>query len=256
MLPAIYAHRLGGSYGPDSSRAALARTLERPVDGLETDCCLTADGDVVLLHDPLLQLDTDLSGWARERTADEICAGHLRDHHGRPTTERPLRLEQLLELAPAEMPIQLEIKAHAGPSLARDTTRAVCRQLESHPARERIEIISFFTSACELAAELGFPTRAIIIADYRIEELAEWARHAGVGGVCVEHFLLSPHLVDTLRAARLSVSTGTLNHPEILPLLAPLGLDAITTDAPHELRDALAAMTGSAPALAGAARSF
>jgi glycerophosphoryl diester phosphodiesterase len=255
MLPSIYAHRLGGSYGPDSSQAALARTLERPVDGLETDCCLTTDGGVVLLHDPLLQLDTDLDGWAHERTAAEIAAGHLRDRHGKPSGERPLRLEQLLELAPPGMPLQLEIKAHADPALARETTRAVCRHLRAASTPHPVEIISFFTSACELAAELGFASRAIIIADYRIEELAEWARNAGVGGVCVEHFLLSPSLVDTLQAAGLSVTTGTINHSEMLPLLLGLGLDAITTDAPHELREALGAMSGLALAPADAARS-
>ena len=255
MLPPIYAHRLGGAYGPDSSRAALARTLERRVAGLETDCCLTADGDIVLLHDPLLQLGTDLSGWAHERTAAEICAGRLRDGAGRLSLEPPLPLAELLELIPGDMTLQLEIKAHADPSLARETTRAVCRQLDSYPHRQRIEIISFFTGACELAAELGFPARAIIIADYRIEELAEWARNAGVDGVCVEHFLLSRGLVDTLRAGGVSVSTGTINHAELLPLLVPLGLDAITTDAPHELLDVLSAMSASVLAPAGAARS-
>jgi glycerophosphoryl diester phosphodiesterase len=55
VLPAIYAHRLGRAYGPDSSHAALRRSLEQHVDGLETDCCLTADGELVLLHDPLLE---------------------------------------------------------------------------------------------------------------------------------------------------------------------------------------------------------
>jgi glycerophosphoryl diester phosphodiesterase len=255
MLPEIYAHRLGGAYGPDSSRAALATTLERSVAGLETDCCLTADDDIVLLHDPLLQLGTDLPGWAHQLTAAEICAGRLRDRSGRLSLEAPLRLAELLELVPADMTLQLEIKAHADPSLARETTRAVCGAVARHPGRQRVEIISFFTSACELAAELGFPTRAIIIADYRIEELAQWARKAGVGGVCVEHFLLSEAVVDTLRAAGLSVSTGTINHAEILPLLVPLGLDAITTDAPHELLEALGAMSGSALAPAGAARS-
>jgi glycerophosphoryl diester phosphodiesterase len=118
-----------------------------------------------------------------------------------------------------------------------------------------VEIISFYTRACETAAELGFSARAVIIADYRIADLAAWARTAGVGGVCIEHFLLSPGLVDTLRAAGLSVSTGTINHAEILPLLVPLGLDSITTDAPHELLEALCARTGSARALADAVRS-
>jgi glycerophosphoryl diester phosphodiesterase len=235
VQPKIYAHRLGGAYGPDSSRAALERTLTYDVDGLETDCCLTADDDVVLLHDPFLQLGTTLSGWARERTAAEICTGWLRDRAGRPTEERPLRLRELLELAPRDIAIQLEIKAHADPVLALATTRVVCDLLADHEARDRIEIISFYSDACALAARLGFPSRAIVIADYRIGELARWARLAGVGGVCVEHFLLSPMLVDTLRAAGLSVSTGTINHSELLPLINPLGLDAITTDVPHRL---------------------
>jgi len=249
VAPLIYAHRLGRAYGPDSSRAALARTLRRPIDGLETDCCLTQDGDIVLLHDPLLHLDTTISGWAREHTAAEICAGQLRDWAGHPTPERPLRLSELLELAPRQMALQLEIKAHADPGLARATTHEVCRRVGEHPSRDRVEIISFYSGACALAAELGFRSRAIVMADYRIDELARWARRAGVGGVCVEHFLLSPSLVDTLQAAGLSVSTSTINHPELLPLLLPLGLDAITSDAPHELLAAI-----RTPALAAAAQ--
>jgi glycerophosphoryl diester phosphodiesterase len=255
MLPSIYAHRLGGAYGPDSSRTALAKTLQREVAGLETDCCLTADREVVLLHDPLLQLDTDLSGWAHERTAAEICGGRLRDGAGQVSVQRPLRLTELLELVPANVALQLEIKAHADPALACETARVVCRQLRRAQTSQRVEIISFHTRVCETASALGFPARAIIIADYRIEDLATWARSAGVGGVCVEHFLLSPGLVDTLGAAGLSVSTGTVNHTEILPLLMPLGLDSITTDRPHELLEALGATSQSAPVLADAIRS-
>jgi glycerophosphoryl diester phosphodiesterase len=74
-VPAIIAHRLGRAYGPDSSRQALRRSLSQPLDGLETDCCLTADGQLVLLHDPLLALGTTTSGWAHERTAAQILAG-------------------------------------------------------------------------------------------------------------------------------------------------------------------------------------
>jgi glycerophosphoryl diester phosphodiesterase len=49
---------------------------------------LTADGDPVLLHDPLLDLGTTVSGWAHQRTAAEIRAGWLRNlltqAHNRP----------------------------------------------------------------------------------------------------------------------------------------------------------------------------
>ncbi len=88
MLPALYAHRLARAYGPGSSLAALHRASGPPLDGLETDCCLTADGDPVLLHDPLLDLGTTVSGRAHQRTAAEIRAGWLRNlliqAHNRP----------------------------------------------------------------------------------------------------------------------------------------------------------------------------
>jgi glycerophosphoryl diester phosphodiesterase len=67
--------RLGRNYGPDSSRAALLQTLEQPVDGLETDVCLTADGDLVLLNDPLLDAGTTLTGWRTSGGRRRSCAG-------------------------------------------------------------------------------------------------------------------------------------------------------------------------------------
>ena len=98
MLPAIVAHRLGRAYGPDSSRAALNRSIEQHVDGLETDCCLTADGELVLLHDPLLELSTTLTGWAHEHTAAQITAGRLRQRDGTPSEEHPLIRRNVLIL--------------------------------------------------------------------------------------------------------------------------------------------------------------
>ena len=236
--PALYAHRLGRAYGPDSSGAALTRALQRPLDGLETDCCLTADGELVLLHDPLLEVGTTVSGWAHERTAAQIRAARLRHRDGSPSEERPLLLEELLELAPPGATLQLEVKAHADLALARRTARALCERLGDHPARERTEVISFWSGACELAAELGFRARLVIVADYRMHTLAAWGRRVGLHGVCVEHFLLSPALVATLQAFGLSVTTGTVNHAAMLEPLLPLGLDAVTSDSPHELRGA------------------
>jgi glycerophosphoryl diester phosphodiesterase len=242
--PSLYAHRLGRAYGPDSSRLALERSLAGAIDGLETDCCLTADGQLLLLHDPLLTLGTTLDGLAHQRTAAEIRAGRLRDAGGRPTDERPLSLDELLAAAPTEVPLQVEVKALGDPALARRTAAVLCNRHRAE--RERIEVISFWSGACALAAAAGFRTRLVLFAEYAPDALAAWATRHGVQGVCVEHFLLSSELVDVLRASRLSVSTGTVNHPDLLARLLPLELDAICTDRPHELR----AETLAPPALA------
>jgi glycerophosphoryl diester phosphodiesterase len=237
-LPPLYAHRLGRHYGPDSSAAALRHTLSGPVEGVETDVCLTADDQLVLLHDPLLTLGTTLGGWARQRTADEIRSALIRDSGGEPTTEHPLLLEELLELLPQAVGLQLEVKAHADPVLARRTAEVLCERLRRDPGRDRVEVLSFHAEACAVAAANGVSARLVIWADYAPEALASWARQTGVTGVSVEHFLLSERLIGVLRDSGLSVNTGTVNHPEVLSRVLEFAPDAIGTDRPHELRAA------------------
>ena len=58
----------------------------------------------------------------------------------------------------------------------------------------------------------------------------------GVSGVKVEHFLLSDELVGPLRAAGITVSTGTVNDVDLLEEVLRVVPRCITTDRPHELR--------------------
>jgi glycerophosphoryl diester phosphodiesterase len=237
------AHRLGRAYGPDSSATALAGAIAGPLTGLETDVVLTADRKLVLLHDPLLPLATTIQGWAHERTADEILAGRLLDRAGQPTEAQPLLLGDLLEAAPAGLTLQLEVKAHADEGLARRTTEAICSQVDAACATARVELISFYSGACEVAADAGVRSRLIVWADYEPEALAGWAARRGVAGVSIEHFLLSERLVGVLRAAGLSVNTGTVNDAELLERVLAFGPDAVVTDRPHELRAEAASRT-------------
>jgi glycerophosphoryl diester phosphodiesterase len=166
MLPPLYAHRLGRGYGPDSSAAALRGALAAGVDGLESDVCLTADGALVLLHDPYLPLGTDLEGFAHERTARELRCARLRDRVGRLTAEAPLFVEDLLAATPRDVVIQLEVKAHADSALAGRTVDALTERLRGRTRWQRIEVLSFTAAACARAAGLGCPARLVVWADY------------------------------------------------------------------------------------------
>jgi glycerophosphoryl diester phosphodiesterase len=150
---ALFAHRFGRAYGPDSSRLALASALGGPVDGLETDCTLTADGRIVLLHDPLLHRGTTLTGWAQDHTAAEISTSFTRDRSGRPSPEHPLLLDQLWPLlGDRELTVQLEVKAICDDALAARTCRVLCEELlvDVPPAGVTIEVISFWPTLSPL----------------------------------------------------------------------------------------------------------
>lgn len=235
-LPPLYAHRLGRDPGPDSSRAGLSATLAGPVDGLETDACLTADRRLVLLHDPWLPSATTLHGWAHRTPWRQLRDCRLRDRNGTVTAETPMLLEELLDRTPGHLAVQIEVKSYGDPELARTTAAEVCRLVGARPHNPRVELVSFHTSACEQAAREGLPTRLIIWADYAPRALVRWATSNGVGGVCIEHFLLNRALVERLQAGGLGVSTGTVNDATLAARAASLGVEAITTDRPAALR--------------------
>jgi glycerophosphoryl diester phosphodiesterase len=225
----LYAHRLGRAYGPDNSAEALAGALAAGADGVECDVCLTADGALVLLHDPWLPACTDLEGWAHERSAAELRGARTRGGAA------PLFAADLLAAVPPGVLVQFDVKAHADPALAVRTVDALASALPRAGAR-RVEVLSFGSAACARAARLGLPARLVIWADYAPRALAGWAARHGVAGVCIEHFLLAPRLVAGLRRGGLGVTTGTINDPALLGRVAALGVDAVTTDDPALLR--------------------
>ncbi len=148
---------------------------------------------------------------------------------------------------PEAVRLQLEVKAHADPALARRTAEALCERLRGEPIRDRVELISFHAEACAVAAADGISARLVIWADYAPEALASWALRTGSGRDLGR--ALPPHraLVQVLRDAGLSLNTGTVNHPDLLSRVLEFAPDAIGTDRPHELR--ADAETGSALAL-------
>jgi hypothetical protein len=55
----------------------------------------------------------------------------------------------------------------------------------------------------------------------------------------VPRFALAPALMGTLHRGGLSVITGPLNEPALLDRILPLRPDAVTSDRPRALREAL-----------------
>jgi len=239
----IYAHRLGGGYGPEASRAALEHTLSQPVDGLEADVVLSADDEVIVLHDPDLSISTDLTGWARElRTADLIRARIL-NSAGEPSDQNPMLLTELLERIPSGLPLQVDVKAYVDLDLVQRTVERACAALHEHGTAERAEILSFFTPGCVTAVAHGVAARLVTWSDYAPPTLAEWALGHGLVGVAFEGFIFSRKLREAMTAASLSAQVGTINEPSQLARIIPLSPDIIASDCPHEIAAELARLS-------------
>src|SRR3954466_10045111 len=71
--PQVFAHRGGSALGPENTIAAFDMGMAAGADGLELDVHLSADGVVVVHHDPTLDRTTDASGPVAARTAAELA---------------------------------------------------------------------------------------------------------------------------------------------------------------------------------------
>lgn len=87
----VFAHRGGCALGPENTIAAFDRGRAAGADGLELDVQLSADGVVVVCHDPTLDRTTGSTGPLRARTAAELARVDAGFHFTDPSGGFPFR---------------------------------------------------------------------------------------------------------------------------------------------------------------------
>jgi glycerophosphoryl diester phosphodiesterase len=110
------AHRGGGGLRPENTLAAFDHAVSIGVDALECDVHLSRDGEVVIIHDPVLDRTTDARGDVAARTAEELArvdAGyHFGPAKGFPFRGQGIGIPRLADLLCRwpDMPVVVEIK--------------------------------------------------------------------------------------------------------------------------------------------------
>jgi len=70
--PVIFAHRGASAHAPENTIAAFELALEQDADGIELDVKLSADGEVVVIHDPTVERTTGAHGRVRDLTLADL----------------------------------------------------------------------------------------------------------------------------------------------------------------------------------------
>jgi glycerophosphoryl diester phosphodiesterase len=106
----IIGHRGARNLWPENSLGGFARTVALGVDAVELDLHLSRDGEVVVIHDPLLERTTSGHGPVADHNLEALQGLRLRDSIG----ETIPSLAQTLDLfAPTSLDLELEMKIDA-----------------------------------------------------------------------------------------------------------------------------------------------
>ena len=108
----IYGHRGARAEAPENTLPSFQKALDAGVTRVELDLHLSADQQLMVIHDPTLKRTTGLRGKVAQHTAAELTRMDARlGLPGWPTPCPIPTLEQLLQACPQIEHYQLEVKS-------------------------------------------------------------------------------------------------------------------------------------------------
>ncbi|OEJ33533.1 glycerophosphodiester phosphodiesterase [Streptomyces subrutilus] len=239
----VVAHRGASHEHPEHTMAAYRQAVEDGADALECDVRLTADRQLVCVHDRRVERTSDGRGVVSGMTYEELRAldfGAWRgaEHAG----ARVLLFEDLLKEAlaaprPVGLAVETKHPSRAGGRLEAELVRMLREYGLADGAGGRVEVMSFSRTALTRVHRLapGLPTVFLIERTLRPVR-PPYATHAGPG---IDLVRRDPGLVARLKAKGLAVRVWTVDEAEDVELCVRLGVDTIITNRPRDVRKLL-----------------
>jgi glycerophosphoryl diester phosphodiesterase len=246
--PLIAAHRGGAALWPENSLVAFRGAIALPVDALEFDLHLTADDELVVIHDATLERTTTGRGHVRSTTLAQLRTLRLLDATGAATEERIPTLAELLDLArPTSMAVLPEIKLDAARRAYPDIERRVVEQLRARGLVGRASVQSFDDATLRRVQALEPAVRTmLLVGRARMTthgatpgDPVRWAMEAGAADLGIDFRFIDQRLVAAARAAGVRLAAWTVNTDDDLRRMGALGVDLVMSDRPDRARQLL-----------------
>ncbi len=232
--PAVFAHRGARRYAPENTLASFELALAQGTDAIELDARLTADGQIVVFHDRMLNRTTDGTGRVVDKTLVEIRqldAGSSFSEKYR--GEKIPLLEDVFDAVGKKTFTNLEFKNHG--RLGDLLVERVCELVMRCGMQDRILFSSFDARNLNKARGLlpsvprgllAYPHLAGVWARSFGFSFGEYAAlHPSIGDV-------DSHAVDRVHRLGRRIHVWTVNQPVDMIHLKNWGADGVITDDP------------------------
>lgn len=233
-IPTIFAHRGASAYAPENTLAAFQLAVQQQADAIELDAKLSADGQIMVIHDQTVNRTTGADGRVAEMSLAalrELEAGSYFAPHFQ--GEKIPTLEEVFETVGKQIFINVELTNYVSPN--DDLPAKVVRLVQQFNLSARVLFSSFNPRALQQAHRLlpEVPLGFLALPGVKGSLARSWF------GRLVPHQALHPEVSDTTasliqrthRSGR-RVHVYTVNQPQDMQRLFSLGVDGIFTDDP------------------------
>jgi glycerophosphoryl diester phosphodiesterase len=249
--PAVVAHRGASGHRPEHTVAAYELALEQGADGLECDVRLTADHELVCVHDRTIDRTSDGSGVVSELTLPQLREFNFGARHSSGQKAEILTLPQLLELTldwkrPVRLFIETKHPVRFGGLVEQLLLAELHRFGVASPAsadHSRAVVISFSTAGVWRIRRNAPMLPTVLLGDTArfLGGSAATAVGATAIGPSISTLREHPDAVDRAAAAGRATYCWTVDERRDATFCADLGVGWIATNYPDRVRGWLAA---------------
>lgn len=231
---------LGGHRGnpdefPENTMASFRSAIDLGVDLIECDVHLTADGQLAVIHDHLLDRTTTGRGLVRDMTLAEIKrldAGSWKSPQFR--NERVPTLDEVLELARGRVGVAIEIKNL--PLLYPGIELAVLDAVAAAGMLGDVVVIAFDHRCLRRLRELSPVILTGALEASRPVDVLGLLADAGAEVFCPHWAAIEPETARELHDAGKLIGVWTVDDPMALAWTQALPANAVYTNKPRTIR--------------------
>jgi glycerophosphoryl diester phosphodiesterase len=203
--PYVIGHRGASGYAPENTMVSFERALALRADAIELDVHPTSDGELIVMHDPMLDRTTNGHGLISAHTLAqirELDAGSWFDPAFK--GERVPTLHEVLEWAHGRTKVVIEIKQ--GPIFYPTIAELLIAALERDGMRGEVLVISFDHYSVRRVKELAPDIATGVLYAGRCINPLVLARDAGADALLPHWALLTRAEVEVAHQAGLFIA--------------------------------------------------
>lgn len=220
-------HRGAKGHAPENTLISFQKALDMHVDGIELDVHLSADGELIVIHDEKIDRTTNGIGTINTLSLSELKTFRINQEHKIPT------LKEVLDLVNHQCFINVELKGNG-------TAKPVVSLIEEYVLKKNWKynhfiISSFDWNALKEVRSLNSKIPIGILTHTDLELAIAFAKFIKAEAIHPHFHLLNQEKTEQMQKESFDVFPWTVNETEDIKKIKSFKVNGIISDFPDKL---------------------
>ncbi|MFV8343426.1 glycerophosphodiester phosphodiesterase [Flavobacterium sp. XS2P39] len=229
-------HRGLKGYAPENTLVSFQKALEMQVDGIELDVHLSADGELMVIHDATIDRTTNGTGFVNKLSLRELKAFRISGATDARLLEEQAQqiptLSEVFDLVNQDSFINIELKSY-------ETAEKVVSLIEKYTKKgwkyDRFLISSFDWNALQQVAFLNDKIPIGVLTESNLDLALAFAKFIQAKSIHPHFHLLTKENTAQMQKKGLQVFPWTINESEDIQKIKAFNVTGIITDFPNRI---------------------